>query len=123
MAEISESLYRFVREHVTTVAALDVLLLLHAHAGRDWTAQEIALQLRGSDAAITDYLAYFVRTGLLQRSGANYRFKAADNPAAPLVTQLAAVYNERPVTLVNLIYAGRKEALRLLADAFKLKKD
>lgn len=122
MADISEPLYRFVREHVTTVAALDVLLLLHANAGRDWTAQEIALQLRGSDTAITDYLAYFVRTGLLQRSDAKYRFNA-ENPAAPLVTQLAAVYDERPVTLVNLIYAGRKEALRLLADAFKLKKD
>lgn len=122
MADISEPLYRFVREHVTTVAALDVLLLLNAHVGRDWTAQEIALQLRGSDAAITDYLAYFERVGLLQRRDAHYRFNA-NNPAAPLVAQLAAVYNERPVTLVNLIYAGRKEALRLLADAFKLKKD
>lgn len=122
MADISESLYRFVREHVTTVAALDVLLLLHAHPGRDWTAQEIARQLRGSDAAIADYLAHFARTGLLRGSGDNYRFEA-DTATAPLVSQLAAVYSERPVTLVNLIYAGRKEALRLLADAFKLKKD
>lgn len=120
MAEISEPLYRFVREHVSTVAALDVLLLLHAKAERDWTVQEIALQLRGSDAAIADYLAHFVRAGLLQRNDDHYRFNR-DAPAAPLVTQLAAVYNERPVTLVNLIYVGRKEALRLLADAFKLK--
>lgn len=122
MADISEPLYRFVREHVTTVAALDVLLLLHAHAERDWTPGDIALQLRGSDVAIADYLDYFVRVGLVQRGDAGYRFNAGAS-SAPLVAQLVDVYNERPVTLVNLIYAGRKEALRLLADAFKLKKD
>lgn len=122
MADISEALYRFVREHVTTVAALDVLLLLHAHVEREWTSADIALQLRGSDVAITDYLEYFVRVGLVQRGNGGYRFNAAAT-AAPVVAQLAGAYNERPVTLVNLIYAGRKEALRLLADAFKLKKD
>lgn len=122
MADISEPLYRFVREHVATVAALDVLLLLHAHAERDWTAGDIAQQLRGSNVAIADYLDYFVRVGLVQRGDGGYRFNAGAS-AAPLVAQLAGVYNERPVTLVNLIYAGRKEALRLLADAFKLKKD
>lgn len=123
MAEISEPLYRFVREHVTTVAALDVLLFLHKYPGRSWTAADIATDLRGSSVAIADYLDHFVRAGLVRRdSSTTYSFDAAI-PAAPLVEQLAAVYGERPVTLVNLIYAGRNEALRLLADAFKLKRD
>lgn len=123
MAEISEPLYRFVREHVTTVAALDVLLFLHKHPGRSWTAVDIATDLRGSGVAIADYLDHFVRAGLVRRDSTTaYSFDAAIS-AAPLIEQLAAVYGERPVTLVNLIYAGRKEALRLLADAFKLKRD
>jgi hypothetical protein len=47
-------------------------------------------------------------------------------PAAPeyevILATPARLYNERPVTLVRMIYAPKEERIRAFADAFKLKK-
>jgi hypothetical protein len=40
-----------------------------------------------------------------------------------VVTQLAKVYNERPVTLIRMIYALKDTKIQSFADAFKIRKE
>ena len=51
-----------------------------------------------------------------------YRYSPASPELDALVRALTKVYNERPVTLVRMIYAPRDEKIRSFADAFRLKK-
>jgi hypothetical protein len=47
----------------------------------------------------------------------------SDEEIARHLATLAQAYEERPVTLVRLIYALRDRKIRSFADAFKLRKD
>jgi hypothetical protein len=48
---------------------------------------------------------------------------AAEPGMEGYVRTLAQAYEERPVTLIRLIYALRDSKIRSFADAFKLRKD
>jgi hypothetical protein len=51
------------------------------------------------------------------------RYRPASDELARHVSTLAQAYEERPVTLVRLIYALRDQRVRSFAEAFKLRKN
>ena len=123
MTEITDVLRAFVRKHVRTVGELEVLLWLRQHPQQTWTATDIARELRGNPAAATDYLQHFQRAGLAREMGIGQYQYVEDPDTHELVTALADAYSERPVSVVDLIYAEPSNPIQLLADAFKIKKD
>lgn len=123
MAQPSDRLYAFIGRYIRTVTAAEVLLLLRREPARVWTADTAAAQLRSSAAAIAEHLAFFADAGLLAKSAGGYRYDGADRAADETVAELAQAYAERPVAIVELIYSEPERKLRILADAFKLKKD
>lgn len=124
MAQIDDKMIAFIRRYVRTVGALEVLLLLHGESQRTWSAEDIARHFRGSAAAIAEYLAHFKRAAFLleERPGA-FRYAPKDIEADATVSELAALYSERPVSVVDVIYTEPSDPVRALADAFKFKKD
>lgn len=124
MAELSNRLHLFVRRHIHTVSALEVLLFMQAHAERAWSTTEITRELRGNASATAGHLNYFAAHALVSEvAPGEYRYAVAAAATDEIVAQLAHAYAERPVAIVNLIYAEPHRALRLLADAFRIKKD
>jgi hypothetical protein len=110
----------FVREHVRSVWALELLLILLRGGDRTWSVAELVTELRGSPSLVTDNLARFERSGLVARDeGEGWRFAPANSVMATLVGDLAAAYRERPVAIINII--ARPDPIQGLADAFKLK--
>lgn len=123
MTELYDALRAFVHKYVRTVGELEVLLWLQQHSQRTWTAAEIARELRGNPTAAADYLQHFLRAGLARESGIG-QYQYEEDPAMHgLVIDLAQAYAERPVSVVDLIYAEPRDPVKLLADAFKIKKD
>lgn len=122
MTEITDNLRAFVRKYVRTVGELEVLLWLQQHSQRTWTADEIAHELRSNTVAAADYLRHFHRAGLAREGDTGQYRYAADQAPHELVTALAGAYAERPVSVVDLIYAEPRDQVQLLADAFKIKK-
>lgn len=113
----------FVREHVRSVWALELLLLLKRDPDRCWTAAELVRELRASTSLVGDNLQRFERSGLVVLDDAQcYRYA----PASPVLDQFCAeletAYRERPVALINLI-AAPPDPLQSLADAFKFRGD
>lgn len=123
MTEINDALRAFVRKHVRSVGELEVLLWLRTHPQRAWTADEIARELRNNRNAATEYLRHFVRTGLAREIDLGRYQYVADGAMHEQVTALADAYAERPVSVVDLIYAEPRDQVQMLADAFKIKKD
>ena len=113
----------FVREHVRSVWAVELLLLLRRDPERGWAPADLVRELRASTLLVNDNLQRFERSGLAVREeGDQWR----DAPAAPVLDELAgrleAAYRERPITVINLI-ATPPDPVQGLADAFKFRGD
>ena len=116
-----DQLLQFIRVHIKSVWALEILLLLIGDAGNAWSEEAIVRELRAVRGLVGANLVSLERTGVVIReeSGA-FRFAPANQHLSELSSQLAEAYRERPVSIINII-AAPEDCLLLLADAFKFK--
>jgi hypothetical protein len=111
----------FLREQVRSVWGLELILLLRRTHERCWAVAELVGELRASQTLVADNLASFERNGLVIREADDcYRFAVASPALDQLVDQMARAYQERPVSVINMI-AKPPDPLQSLADAFKLR--
>jgi hypothetical protein len=112
----------FVREHIRSVWALELLLLLRRDPDRCWAPADLVLELRASQMLVVDNLQRLEHAGLVVPDEAGCFRYAPVNPALAVVCDaLDAAYRQRPVAIVNMI--ARSGSLQSLADAFKFKGD
>ena len=123
--DFTDAFCEFLQRSVTTVSAAELLLLLHENRAAWWTAGELVSRLEAvasmSDAEAAKYLDRFEQRGLIVR-GADGRacYQAASPEIEAHVDTLAKLYNERPVTLIRVIYALRDATIKTFSDAFKI---
>ena len=111
----------FVRRHVRSVWALELLLLLKRDPQRCWVAAEIVRELRASQSLVADNLAALLQSGLVVLDDNDcYRYAPAGPVLGRLCDQLEAAYAQRPVAVINLI-ATPQDPIQSLADAFKFR--
>ena len=110
----------FVRQHVRSVWAVELLLLLRRDPEQIWTPAELVRELRASTTLVADNLARFQASGLVIPEDDRFRFAPANAVLADLCAALDAAYRERPVAIVNMI-ARPADPLQSLADAFRFK--
>jgi hypothetical protein len=111
----------FIREHIRSVWALELLLKLKADADRCWTADELVEAMRASHALVDDNLAALTSAGLVVPDDAGcFRYRPAAPALAAMCDELEETYRVRPVTVIRWISAPA-ERLRSLADAFKFR--
>lgn len=122
--EFSDAFCRFVQAHLPTVDAAELLLVTHKHPDVAWRPHEAIERLppgvNMTEADAAKHLGAFQAAGLLD---ARLRYRPANAELDGFVRTLAAAYEQRPVTLIRLIYALRDRRIRSFADAFKLRKD
>jgi len=119
----SPDLAAFVRKHIRSVWAVELLLTLRRDPNRCWTPAELVAELRASANLVGANLAGFEQSGLAVHDDAGcWRYA----PAAPVLDALAVrlerAYRERPVRIINLI-ARPEDPIQGLADAFKWRGD
>lgn len=113
----------FAREHIKSVWAVELLLLLRRDAERCWAPEDLVRELRASSNLVRDNLAAFQRSGLaVEDEGGCWRYAPAGALLADLAGRLEAAYRERPVSIINLI-AAPPDPIQGLADAFKWRGD
>jgi hypothetical protein len=106
--EFSDEFCRFVQMHLPSVEAAELLLQAFDNPEKGLNDPTVRRQ---ADA--------FRAAGLLDDE---FRYRPASDALARHVATLAQAYEQRPVTLVRLIYALRDGKIRSFADAFKLRK-
>jgi hypothetical protein len=115
-----QDLSDFVREHVRSVWALELLLALRRDPERCWGAEELVRELRASTTLVNTNLQSFERSGLAMRDDSGcYRYAPASPVLDDLCGRLEAAYRERPVAVINMI--ARPDPVQTLADAFKFR--
>lgn len=123
MNDLPEEIRQFIAAHVTSVAQLELLLLLRSEREREWTASEVGRALYADTNGITEQLNELLAKGLLyvtHTPEARYRYRP-DGDTDTLIGRLATLYQERRVAVISLIYAEPTHKARSFADAFRIR--
>jgi hypothetical protein len=129
MPEAGERLPLAVRQlldRLDSIAQLELLLLVQRTAPDEWTAAQLAAELRIEPAWALDQLALLQRSGLLaecEAGSGRYRFAPATPDLAKAVESLAACYSEQRVTVVAQLYSRPVDRIRVFADAFRIRRE
>lgn len=125
--EISPGVKAFIAGHIDSIVQLETLLMLHASPARDWTAQDIARDLRIDRDWAEGQLEALSQQGLLTRGREagvrQYRYGPVAAQHRSDIEGLARAYAERRVTVIGLIFSKPADSLRAFSDAFRLRKD
>jgi hypothetical protein len=117
---------KFVAQFITSVAQLEMLLLLRTNPGESWSAENLARELRVETPWAEAQLRQFCDSGLAECSGspeALYRFRAATPAIDEAVTALSREYLIHRVSIIEAIYSKPSGSIRVFADAFRIKKE
>jgi hypothetical protein len=110
---------------IDSVAQLEIVLLLRREPGREWTAGQVAAELRTEAGWTGDQLESLRSRGLAARgtaaSGRLYRYSATGD-LAERVDALATAYAAFPVAVITAIYSRPSATVRQFADAFRLRR-
>lgn len=126
LSELADDIQRFIAENISSVAQLEVLLLLKAHPQQSWNADEVATALYAGSTLLADELAAWRSRGLLEvapdRPDA-YRFAPRTPDMAAVVETLEEAYKNRRVSVITAIYSKPVDKIRTFADAFRIRKE
>jgi len=119
-ADFSDEFCHFIQTTIPAVDAAELLLALSADPRAWWDTSRLPGNLRFAD--VGRYLELFQARGLLLVGrDKRVQYHAASESLAAHVQTLAQAYQQRPVTLVRMIYALRDAKIQSFADAFKLR--
>jgi biotin operon repressor len=122
MGDLPPEVKEFIGRYILSVEQLEVLLFLRENAQQFFSAQAVSKHLRSSPRSIQKRLEELKQQGFLTTRGEEYRFEPNET-LAKQVDHLAAVYVERRISIIELIFNRPLSAIRDFADAFKLKKE
>lgn len=125
--DFSDNLLRLLAAAVPTFPAAELLVFLASHTGRVWSAEEIVKAIKPISitiAAVQEYLTLFKSNGIVdEKTQDQFLFIPASASLQAAVEELTHAYNERPVSLIRIIYTVSEDSIQSFADSFRLKKE
>jgi hypothetical protein len=120
---IPEDLLRFLNANVDSIEQLELLRITGEYPDRQWNVQELATKAQASLASI----AVLEQRGFLKTQTCGSVVICTRGTMVPeteaMLARLLQFYNERPVTLIRIVFASASERLKAFSDAFRLRKD
>ena len=114
----------FIHEQLTSVAQLEILLLLHADPEKQLTPSEVAEQLRIDPVWAASELDRLRGAGVLDTADHGAYCYAPRTPElAGAIDGLAKAFSTHRVSVITMIFATPSDSVGSFADAFKLKRD
>ncbi len=125
--ELPSDVQQLLKEQIRSIEKLEILLLLRETPDHGWTANEVYEKVRSSVRSVTLTLEELARQGFLGTTGetplTTFRFTPQTKSLKEAIEQLAHLYAERRVRIVEAIYSERVSAVDEFAKAFRLRKD
>jgi hypothetical protein len=117
---------RFLEQRVDDAEQLEIILLLHHHQDRSWSAVDVATTLGLGSRRVEQQLEALGSRGLFDvRLGGDvrYRFRPVNDEVSAAARQLAECYRERRADVVAFVASRGARPLRDFADAFHLNRN
>ncbi|HEX7446969.1 MAG TPA: hypothetical protein VF306_05455 [Pirellulales bacterium] len=126
MNDLPDDVRRFLTGNISSVAQLEVLLLLRSNRDQAWSAEEVGRALYTVPEMMAAQLADLEAKGLLELTDASqpcYRYRPRLDELDAMVGRLAELYKQRRVAVISLMYAEPADKSRSFADAFRIRKE
>lgn len=117
---------QFLADHISSVAQLEILLLLKGAPTRLWTAAELSAALRTTSETVAEQLGKLLDQGIVAAENPTvdgYRYHPSTPQLAETIDKLARVYELRRVSVITMIYSKPVDKVRTFADAFRLRQE
>ena len=122
---LPQDVERFMDSYLESVEQLEILRILGEDPSREWDAAGLAHLIQAAPDVVAGHLGALQKKGLITCTAKDAHLSCRHGAAAPdleaKVARLLQLYKERPVTMINRIYARARQALKSFADAFKLR--
>jgi DNA-binding transcriptional ArsR family regulator len=104
---LEQDVIAFIRTHLGSLYALELLLLIKQDRNRTWQPGELVRELRSSPTAVAEALSRLLRAGLVaERPPGRYAF-APDSPERErLAADIERVYTSKPISSLEAIVAA-----------------
>lgn len=125
-AEIPEHVQRLVLEKIHSISELEIVLLLERDGNRAWTAEQVSAELRIDRTWTVGQLSLLRDRGLLaspESQPDHFHFRPSSSTIEEAVRTLAACYSDRRVAVISLIYSRPPADVRVLANAFRVRRE
>jgi len=102
-----QSLLELIQSCVPTLEAAEVLLFFASHPDRDFSVQEVVVCMRPAVItvpAVREYTALFAAQRLVTEANGRFTYEPLSAELECAIGELAHAYNERPVTLIRVLY-------------------
>jgi DNA-binding transcriptional ArsR family regulator len=111
---VEEDIIAFIRAHLGSLYALDLLLLIKRDRNRSWQPGELVRELRSSQTAVAEALSRLVQAELVtEKPPGSYRFAPTSPERERLASEIERVYTSKPIRSVEAIAtAGSKVGQR-----------
>lgn len=117
-----QDVLKFVRTHIPSVWTLEILILLCDSRGSSWSTETLVRESRSSAIAVTAAVKFLEQMGfVVEEAPGVYRYQPASPEIEALAADVRTLYASKPASVVNAIFGGSNEKLRIFAEAFKLK--
>lgn len=116
----------FLVKCISSVAQLELLLLMYRGQARAWSVDELVRELHIDRDWAAQQLDELQDCHLLSRTDAAspvYRFDPQTARLRNAVAVIAQLYAERRVAVIDFIYSRPLQKLRVFAESFRIKKD
>lgn len=123
--ELSEGLRSFIKQYITSLEQLEILLLLSKEPERSWTVEQVFKMTQSNLASVAERLKNFAASGFLtmeEKSCVTYRFQPVSTEIAQRVTELQRAHTTSKYKVVETIFSAPPSAAQRFADSFKFKK-
>jgi hypothetical protein len=102
---------------------LELLLLLRRDPQRQWTADALVRELRGSIALVTESLTLLRDAGLVGVTDADaYFYRPESQQIDDLATALVELYGQKPITVLRTIFTSPSDKIQSFSDAFLIRR-
>ena len=120
---MKSDLIEFVETSFGSVWSLELLLLLYRNQGRNWTSDQLVMELRSSEVVVAESVSSLLAAGLVvSEADDSIRYGTASADQNDLVQRLEAEYRRTPAAIRRLILHNPTKKLKSFVDAFRLKK-
>ena len=109
-------------DDLSSMAQLEMLLLLHAEPRRAFTRDDVAAALRIEPGWAAEELARLQGRGLLTLGDAGYRYDPQRPDLARATDGLAQAFVTHRVSVITLLFSTPSDGIGSFADAFKLRR-
>jgi len=120
---IPDDVVAFLNRHITTVWALELLLLMRQNRARASSLEDLARELRASAQVIVRVIPPLIAAGIVAETEGRFRYAPLRTDMDETIQRLEGVYKLLPVTIIRHIALAPHREAQGFADAFKIRKE